>query len=160
MADATGGVPTAPLLDLDTLIKRPSILIDGTRHELVSPDELSVLVSHRMGVNGRRIEELSKGEEESDGAELDQLITTVAKDILIDVPDDVFARLSGAHKWAVVDVFTGLLLRNKLGVAGAMATVMGLPQIGERLSPASSGSSAVTPAGGSKGLLRRLFGRT
>lgn len=159
MADASGGA-AAPLLDLDTLIIRPAIMIDGRRYEMLSSNEMTIVASHRLGVKGRRIEQLAASEAADDGVELDRLISEVAREVLVDVPDDVFGKLTGAHKMSVVDVFTGLLLRNKLGVAGAMATAMGVPQIGERLSLASSGSSAATPAGGWSARLRRWFGRT
>jgi hypothetical protein len=36
------------LLDLDTLVVRPKIKIDGKPYEILSPDELPVLTSHRL----------------------------------------------------------------------------------------------------------------
>ena len=40
----------APLLDLDTLTTRNFIAIDGQRYFIRSPDELSVIESHRLSV--------------------------------------------------------------------------------------------------------------
>lgn len=153
-------LPDRPLLDLDTLIVRPAITIDGARFELFSADELSVLTSHRLGIRGRRIEELAQSSDPADGQELDELITIVARDVLADVPDDVFVKLSGSHRMAIVDVFTGLLLRKKLGVAGAMATAMGDPRIGEMLFPGFNVSSVGRRDGGWLKRLLRWFGRT
>lgn len=153
-----------PLLNLDTLIVRPSIQIDGERFELFSADELSVTSSHRFSVWGRRIEQLeqSDSDDEATLSELDALYAQVARAAIVAVPDDVFIKLSGTNQIAIVDVFTGLLLRNRLGVAGAMATAMetmtpGL-WTGERLSPDFNASSAAIRAGGWKQRLARWCG--
>lgn len=159
-----------PLLNLDTLCVRPAIVIDGERCEILSPDELSVLDSHRFGVWGRRIDALSQSEEEGAAQELDDLYAKVARAVLVGVTDAVFAKLTGAHRIAIADVFTGLLLRSKLGVAGAMATAMGpeagamwamaMPSIGVKPSPGSSDSMAGRPATGFAKRLSRWFKRT
>ncbi|RVG94839.1 hypothetical protein CN221_14780 [Sinorhizobium meliloti] len=147
-----------PILDLNTLIERPKIAIDGTPYEILSPEELSILDSQSFTFWGGEIEQLAneKGKEE----ELKSLIDTVARKVLVGVPADVFAKLSGAQKNRVIEVFTMLLLRDKIGAVGAVAQVMkGLapasPLTGERNSPASSASSAETPAGGSHKRRRR-----
>lgn len=150
---------SGPLLDLDTLLIRPKISIDGTLYEILSPDELTVLAAHKLGIHGRRIDELGRSNDPEAGIELDGLVTLVAREILVDVPDEVFAKLSGTNRFAIVDVFTGLLLRKKLGVAGAIATAMGGPPIGETLFPAFSASLAAPPRGGWLKRLRGWFGR-
>lgn len=147
------------LLDLDTLIVRPTIAIDNNIYELFSADELSVLASHRFGVWGRRIEQLSTSDSEDDMVELAALIDNVARAAIVKAPGEVLDRLSDAQKLAITDVFTGLLLRNKLGVAGAMTSAMGIAPIGAMPSHASSGSSAERPTGGCLTRLRRWFGR-
>ena len=149
----------APLLDLSTLIVRPTIDIDGTRYELFSADELPVLTSHRLSIWGRRIEAIDAATAESDGDELGELIDNVCRAAIVDLPAEVFAALSGAHKRQVVDVFTALLLRNRLKAAGAMATAMGVPQIGERFFPGFNASLADRPAGGWWKRLRGWFAR-
>lgn len=160
MTDRPEDNPQALLLDLNTLITRPAISIDGTRFELVSPDELSVLASHRLGVRGRRIEQLSQSDDDQDGEELDRLITEVVEEVLCGVPDEVFAKLTGTHRMAIADVFTGLLLRNRLGVAEAMATAMGRNRIGAKLYPDFSDFSEDRPRGGWWKRLLRWFGLT
>ncbi|RVI59106.1 hypothetical protein [Sinorhizobium medicae] len=149
-----------PILDLNTLIERPKIAIDGTSYEILSPEELSILDSQCFTFWGGEIERLS--EDKDKGAELSSLIDTVARKVLVGVPPKVFAKLTGAQKFRVVEVFTVLLLRDKMGAVGAVAQVMkGLtpspknPSIGEKSSPASSGSSAEIPAGGSAKRRRR-----
>ena len=144
-----------PLLDLSTLTVRPLIAIDGTRHEILSPDELSILDSHRLGQWGRRIQELADAEGADAEAELEALIDKAARKVAVGVPDAVWAQLSGAHKQAIADVFTGLLLRNRLGVAGAIAKAAGVTMpmgdllpTGARSFPGSSGSTAARPNGG------------
>jgi hypothetical protein len=148
-----------PLLNLDTLIIRPTVAIDGARYEIMSPDELSILDGHRFGVWGRRINALAENDDDkADQAELEQLIDKVARRVAVGVPDDVFAKLSGAHKQAIADVFTGLLLRNRLGVAGAIAKAAGVPlSTGEKSSLSSSGSMVGNRNGGWLKRLLRWF---
>lgn len=149
-----------PLLDLDTLIARPRIAIDGVLFEILHPSELSIIDSHRFGVWGRRIQELASEEGEKAEDELTGLVDKLARKVGAGIPDDVFARLSGAHKQAIADVFTGLLLRNRLGVAGAIAKAAGMPSTGAIFSPGSSASTAASPAGGFMKRLWRWFGLT
>lgn len=159
-----------PVLNLDTLIRRPCVEIDGRRFDILSPDELSVIDSHRFSVNGRRIEELAGEAGEEAEVELTGLIDLTARKVAVGVPAEVFAKLSGSHKWAIVDVFTGLLLGNRLGVAGAMQKAMGptIAQLtaasgqltGASASPGSSGSMAGTRPGGWRKRLRRWCGLT
>jgi hypothetical protein len=143
-----------PLLDLNTLIKRPTIDVDGTRYELFSVDELSVLASHRFTVWARRIEQIDAGTAEEDGAELGTLIDKAAQAALVDMPAAVFETLTGVHKREITDVFTALLLRKKLAAVGAMGRAMGVQPIGETSSPGSSDIMADRPDGG---WLKRLL---
>ncbi|MBZ0164565.1 MAG: hypothetical protein K8H74_17865 [Notoacmeibacter sp.] len=141
-----------PLLDLTTLIERPTIAIDGKSYEILSPDELSILDTQRFENWGREIQALCQDEER--GEELNALIDTVAARIMTGVPDDVAAKLTSAHRMRVIAVFTGLLLGDQVAAAGATLKAMNR-STGERSSPASSGSSAVRQAGGSKKRRRR-----
>ena len=140
MTEAT----SKPLLDLDTLVERPFITIDGVRVDILNPEELSVIESHRFGVWGRRIEQLSNETGEEAEKELDQLVATVARKICVGATDEQFAKLPGSQRWQIVDVFTALRLRTSLKVAGAMKAATGeLPEwTGANSSPASSGSTA------------------
>lgn len=157
MTEATGANQGGALLDLDTLIERPRIAIDGTMYEILSPHELSVIDSHRFARWGRQIDALGRSDAEDAGeeAELEALVAKVARRICVGVPDDVFAKIPGKQRWQIIDVFTALLLRTGLKVAGAMVTAVGpTPEallqatgsapgsIGANWSPASSGSTA------------------
>lgn len=141
-----------PLLDLNTLIERPTIAIDGKRYEILSPEELSILDSQRFENWGRQIEALARDDDKSD--ELDALIQTVTDKIMVGVPQDVRAKLSNGHKLKVLAVFTGLLLGDQVGAAGAALNVMSR-SIGATSSPASSASSADHRNGGSKNARQR-----
>ncbi len=147
-----------PILNLDTLVVRPTVEIDGKSYEILSVEELSVLDSRRFSLWAGRLDELQSSEE--DNPELDELVDTITRKVLVGVPDDVFAKLSGTHKVAVVEVFTGLLLRNRMSVAGAIQTATGSPLIGALFSLASNVSTAAPPERGWKTLLSRWFGRT
>ena len=143
-----------PLLDIETLIVRPEAEIDGKRYEILSPDELSVLDAQRFALWAKKLHELQGTGEES--PELDELVATIARKVAVGVPDDLFAKLTGQHRIAVVEVFTGLLLRRRAGVAGAVRTAMGSPSTGASSFPGSSGSTAGAPAPGWRRFLRRL----
>ena len=145
-----------PLLNLDTMITRPTIDIDGQRYEILSTEELSVIDSRRFGIWGRELQELQKGDDDS--AELEQLIDTIARKALVGVPDEIYARLSGVQKVAVVEVFTGLLLRSRMSVAGAVGTAMGSPLIGEFFYPGFNDSTAARRGSGWRKRLSRWFG--
>lgn len=155
-----------PLLELDTLIERRRIAIDGELYEIISPDELSVIDSHRFGRWGRRIEQLAEMDGEEAERELEELIAITARKILVGVPDQLFEQLPGSGRWAVIDLFTGLLLQRKLLVAGAMQAAMGMEAptgmgpTGVPPLPGSSGSMAGTRKTGWLPSLQRFFGRT
>lgn len=111
-----------PLLDLDTLIVRPTIKIDDKNYEILSPNELSIIDSQRFTLWGALIETLAP--DEAKGEELTAVVDKAARMVFVGAPEAVFAKLSGAQKMQVVEVFTMLLLRGKMGAAGAMLTEM------------------------------------
>jgi hypothetical protein len=151
-----------PLLSLATLIDRRTIEIDARRYEIRSPDELSVLDSHRFSQWASRLEALQKAGDES--PEMDELADTIARNAVVDVPAEVFAKLTGAQKIAVAEVFFALLLRSRMGVAGATARAMGMEPAnrptGAPFFPGFSGFMAEPRASGWKRRLARLFGHT
>lgn len=139
-----------PLLDLVTLIERPTIAIDGKRYELRSPEELSIYDSQWLTVAGRRIEQIAK--DGGDEGELEPAIDAVVEKVVVDLPAEVFGRLSGIQRMAIVEVFTGLLARRKTRVAGAVARAIIMAanlSTGESTSPGSSASSEAAPSTGS-----------
>lgn len=147
-----------PLLNLSTLIERPSIAIDGTHYPIFSPDELSVMQSHQFNIWGGQIERLAQSQDPNDGAELARLTDEAARAAFVDLPAAVFEKLSGNAKVAIVNVFIALLLRRALGVAGAMAKASGTAPIGATSSPGSSASTVANRIGGFMKRLLRWFG--
>ncbi|MEL7755252.1 hypothetical protein AAG601_07660 [Citromicrobium bathyomarinum] len=163
----------APLLDLDTLTTRNFIAIDGQRYFIRSPDELSVIESHRFVRWVDRVQALQKADPGKDeeaqdtrSAELAELVDTIVRGAVIDLPKEVFAKLSGAQRWSVVDVFTALLMRRAVAVSGAMHKAAGtwtpemesaLGSIGASSSPGYSGSTAETRKPGWLSFLSGLF---
>jgi hypothetical protein len=133
-----------PLLDLDTFVARPFIAIDGVRVDILNPEELSVIESHRFGVWGRRLDELTSQSGKDAEQELEQLVATVARKICVGISDELFAKLPGTQRWAIIDLFTALRLRSTLKVAGAMTAATGtIPGLtGASSSPGSSGFTA------------------
>lgn len=144
------------ILELRTLIERPSIKIDDAAYEIVSPQELSIVDSQRFTLWGEKMKALSA---EGDDAGLEALINDIAGRIMVSVPIEVAAKLSGVQKMAVVEVFTALLLQHKMAVAGAITKTMepGLKAqaasqgeaTGETSSRASSASMVGRRSGGS-----------
>ena len=114
-----------PLLDLDTAFERDFILIDDAKFEIYSPEELSVMQSHRFGRWGTRIKQLQSEDGADAEAELQTTVDRAARAAFVEIDDATFAKLSGQQKQAVVEVFTALLLRNAIGVAGAMHKAAG-----------------------------------
>lgn len=140
------------LLDLNTLIDRPKIAVDGELYEILSPDELTVLDTQRFENWGREIQAL--GQDEKRETEFQALIDKVARRIMVGVPDAVAAKLSTSHQLRVIAVFTGLLLGDQVAAAGAALKAMN-QSTGAKSSRASSDSSAARPAGGSPKRRRR-----
>ncbi|AEQ50748.1 hypothetical protein [Pelagibacterium halotolerans] len=139
---------TAPLLDLQTLIERPIIKVDGNAYELYSPDELTIIQSQWFTRAGQQIEALGKGDDEQ--ALLDKL-TEVARRALVAMPEEVFAKLTDRHKTAIVQVFTSLLLGDRAKAAGAVMDqiVKAFPLTGDKSSRGSAASTAARRATGS-----------
>ncbi len=168
MASAT---PTTPLLNIDTLVQRPVIRIDGVAYEMLNPGELSVLQTMRFVAQARRIEELQNAaiaeHASPDGApaeELERIADGIVRAVLPAVPAEVINRLSGARKLQVAEVFIMLLLQNRLEAAGAMADMVRqatrvLEPTGASSLRASSVSTAATRANGWMARLWRWFGR-
>lgn len=57
-----------PILDLNTLIERPKITIDGVPYEILSPEELSILDSQAFTFWGGEIERLSKEKDKGENS--------------------------------------------------------------------------------------------
>jgi len=107
-----------PLLDLDTLAKRPFVRIDGKNYDIRNPGELDILTFHRiasraeavqriMGPSGSEPEKLGDLSDESVRAVADALDQT-CRVLFVDIPTDVYGRLSETQKLSVMTVFSKL----------------------------------------------------
>lgn len=152
----------APLLDLDTVIIRPAITLDGERYEIIAPDELPLETSHLMAAKGRRMQQLQTASElnRDQAGELRAIVRQLANIVMAPVPEAVREKLGDAQRLQVIEAFTALLLKRRMASAAAMmpgqqmmeAAMAMLQQTGsstgESKSPASSGSSAAAPKAG------------
>lgn len=107
MSEETKG----PLLNLDTLIVRPQVIIDGQSYEMVSPDEMTIVERQRQVARGRRMQELLDKRELSnqEQGELARVLDEGCRAILL-APDDVHAKLMDGHRLDIIDAFGQLLL--------------------------------------------------
>lgn len=152
-----------PLLDLDTLVVRPTIAIDGQAHEILAPDELPVLTTHLLASKGRRMDELMKSAElgAAEQAELGRLVREISDAIMAPVPAKVREKLSETQRVSVIEAFAALLLTKKAGTAAALFGSL-LPETdtpakkpdkknatGAKRSRGSSASTAARRGGGS-----------
>lgn len=136
-----------PILDLSTLIAdRPPIRIDGVVYHLRSPDELTLAESHQFTVWGKELEKLGSDPEKVN--EVEVLLRRISNKALVDVPPDVFQRLSPSQHVSIVEVFTVLLLGRRTRLAGAIAGAAAR-STGQRPSRASSTPTAAPQDGGS-----------
>lgn len=144
-----------PLLDLNTLIERPKITIDGLAYEIASPDELSVLDTQRLAWLGRKLDNLMKQDGAASAKALGDTLEEITARVMEQVPAAVRDQLSDAKKLAVIDVFTMLSLTRKMQLAGAaipqiieLLQKTAKPAAGVKQPPGSSDSTAALPQDG------------
>lgn len=146
------------LLNLDTLVVRPKINIDGSPYEILSPDELPVLTTHMLAQKGKRMEELmNQGVlNQKEERELKSIVNEISDAIMEPVPAEIRAKLTDVHRTAVVQAFSMLMLTNKAGAASALMSKLTVPTMsppapptGGKRSRGSSASTADRRAGGS-----------
>lgn len=123
------------LLDLNTLVDRPKITIDGEVHEIVSPEELSVLDHQRLARHGRRIDELMNASDLSheQEQELTHSLGAVSDVILRPIPREIRNKLTEGHILQVIEVFSRLPQIRRARIAAATT--------GEKSSPGFNGST-------------------
>lgn len=139
MADQVQSDPKKPLLDLDTLITRPTVAIHGAVHELRSPDELSVLEYQRIMSMARRadvLEHLADPTDE-DVAEYERLGQAMCRRVLL-ASDEVHNGLLPPERALIIVTFVELRLGTSLGPAGEMTTTAAETPSGDPSTGASS----------------------
>lgn len=144
-----------PILKVETLVERPQVEIDGNMYEILSPDELSLFQSQKIGSLGRKLDRYLKADELNDTGQkqLDFTLQGLVEIIMAPVPIEVRAKLNQAQLHSVIEAFTWLSLARKTKLAGAISNVVKsmVPQkaaTGEKSSLDSSGSTAATPQAG------------
>ena len=135
-----------PLLDIKTLTERPVITIDGTRFEILSLDELSIVDTQRFQAWGKRLSDLiaQPNLDDAEAIELVSALHQLTDRIMVGVPDDVKYRLSDASRIAVAEVFMkrpGLAKLARKGKKRNQST-------GAKSRRGSNGSTAATPSAG------------
>lgn len=140
-----------PLLNLDTLIERPTIAIDGTRYEIRTPEQSSALDLHRLQRKGQQIQKLMAAEAMTEAEEetVTGLVDEVSDWVMVGVPEAVREKLSFQQRLTVVEVFTRLPLLKALRRAAGATTGAAAPSTGERPQQGSSASMAAAPWNGS-----------
>jgi len=126
-----------PILNLDTLVERRTVAIDGKPYELVNAAELSILDYHRIGNQGRNVEAIMAQQEDLSDDQVQAvrtLLDSMCKVLLL-APIEVHARFTDNQRLQIVGAFTGLLRVEAVLPAGGPATTPQL--IGESTSRAS-----------------------
>ena len=141
-----------PILDLETLVRRPSIVIDGEAYDILSPDELSILDTRRLASQGERLEALLGKEQltTAEESELGKIILAISARIMVGVPSAIAARLTDSQRLAIIGGFTGLLPKELARPAEAqIGDRAGNQPTGAKSSPGSSASMAASREHGS-----------
>lgn len=101
---------TKPLLDLATVIDRPTIKIDNKTYEMLAPDELPALTRHRIGNWFIDADKIFDGEDEADDAadRIEAMLGRITDAILPSVPAEVRARLNSQQRLAIASAFIAL----------------------------------------------------
>jgi len=88
--------------------ERPKIGIDGTPYSMAIPEDFEYCEFAWLVKTGRKITEYFRGDihDKKQLADIEQQIDTVARRILPDVPDEVFAKLRPSHKMKLINVFS------------------------------------------------------
>ena len=138
-----------PLLKIETLIERPVIEIDGTRYEILSPDELSIVDSMRFEQWGRRLSEVKAADLKiEDVGEISDILRKLTDWIMVGVPEDVRGKITEAQRLLVADVFTRLFRRKETAAAKSVKPKKASRRIGAKSLRGSRDSTAATPPAG------------
>jgi len=132
------------LLDLDTLGRRDYyITIDGESYYFRSPDELTLLDSHRLHADGQVLDKLFSERIDGNNEHLAEKIDATEREILgIILPDlgsDVVDRLSERQRVQIIRAFT-----NRWAQKGQEASGKTKSTTPEKLLHDSSGSTEAT----------------
>jgi hypothetical protein len=133
----------APLLTLDTLVERNTVVIDGKPYELRNPKELTLLEYHHIGRRSAELESMRATMGDRDPAEAEvQAVTTALEELcrlVLIAPAEVHARLLEQQKQAIIQAF---MLPQRETAAPAAAPAQPTPPRRRRRSTGESTSPA------------------
>lgn len=117
----TDSAKKKPLLDLDSLLERPLVSVDGVPYELVTPDELTIVEHRRLLKLGQRLEALESKEDptEADEQEHQEVLGALCRKVLV-APASVIEGLSRANRASIALAFSQLRMMTALRMAGAL----------------------------------------
>ena len=95
------------ILDLTTQLARPVIRINGTKYQLLHPDELSIIDSTRYRETGATVSRLLAQDtlSDQDGEELSAALAALTDRIMVDVPASVRDALAEKQRLSIAEVF-------------------------------------------------------
>jgi len=113
------------ILNLDSLVDRPVVLIDGKEYELVTHDTLTPLDAHRVTSMHKRIGVILGKSEQSDltadeEKELETLPARICR-VVLEAPDDIQAALTDKQRTMIIDVFWRMLPNRQPAVSISQA---------------------------------------
>lgn len=99
---------TAPILDVGPLVDRPKVRIDGKLYAMRAPDEFAYTVHREQQRDLQRLGFLLKKKRQTKAEKKDQerLLEHFMRQMLVDVPDAVFARLGLVQRLNIIDFFS------------------------------------------------------
>jgi hypothetical protein len=124
-----------PLLELSTILEPDVISVDGTPYPVVNLQALSVIEEARLKL-------ISAADPSDEDLQKAQDLFDANVRLVLDVPDDVFAKLKTVHKAKILGAF----FNPPTAPAPQPSTVpTAETSTGESKSPASSASTVATP---------------
>ena len=118
----------APLLDLDALFDRATIIIDGTEYELRNQKEFSIFDFRRMGSGWNAfvgiLNEEPSDEQEPQLRRAEQFFDDTCRKVLV-APDELHSSLTTLRRQRIVEAFFGQAL---VETKAAEATVETTPK--------------------------------
>lgn len=145
-------------LDLRTALvpERDVVNLDGATYELRDFDELSLSDHIRVERVGEKFaafaSSITSSDLPPDDPGLEALIREVVRRIVIDLPEDVEARLSWRARLQVLDFFWMGVVEKKTAPGAVKAAAKARSSRSSSSSRGSSASTGATPSGGSESL--------
>lgn len=98
------------ILELATLTDRATVTFDGTAYELINPEELSIVDTHRVGKWGARVQELYADPENRSDEEIQELASLLDRlcRLLWRAPTEIHDKLTDNQRLSVATAFIAL----------------------------------------------------